>query len=244
MRLGFAFLALSQILGSAILGGSASAAPLSPEAAAALHVPRTTTVQAASLPPFRSRSEWAPQSTAALGDSNGAWFTTGPPRRIQHAATYDPVRDRMIVFGGGTATGGAATIALSLQGDPIWSPLPVTGTSPRVTSGYSAFYDSSGDRMVAFGGNDYGQAPRGFAWQLNLSGAFRWLPLGEMPTGPRTAPAVAMDTRRHRLIVFGGMRDTVLWNDVWTFDLNGVSGWTELETKGESPLGRVFSRAV
>jgi hypothetical protein len=243
MRRRSVLLALSQIL-VVLAAVPAGAAPLSPQAAATLRVPGSAAVSSPLSQRAITRRDILPQSTAALGDSNGAWFTIGPPRRIEHTATYDPVRDRMIVFGGSTATGGAPAITLSLQGEPVWAPLQVTGTSPPVTSGYAAFYDSSSDRMIAFGGNDLYQAPKGFVWQLNLSGSPHWSPLGVMPTGDRDGPAVAMDTRRHRLIVFGGMRDTTILNDVWTFDLNGVAGWTQIETKGESPTPRWSSHAV
>ena len=58
-------------------------------------------------------------SRTAVDD--GAWDELPPPIRFEHQAIYDPVRDRLIVFGG--SSGSTATN----DGRGRDSPSPVTG---------------------------------------------------------------------------------------------------------------------
>src|SRR5262245_17189818 len=64
--------------------------------------------------------------------SNPAWSALAPPgesaARYYSAAIYDPVRDRMVVFGGIDGLGPHNDVwALSLSGDPAWSALTPVG---------------------------------------------------------------------------------------------------------------------
>src|SRR2546428_2750684 len=88
-----------------------------------------------------------------------------PAARSFHTATYDPMRDRMIVFGGG----GNDVWALSL-GSPLWSQLAPTGVLPAARTEHSAIYDPLRDRLVVFsGGGDAGGFPAVFGdlWTLS-----------------------------------------------------------------------------
>jgi hypothetical protein len=82
--------------------------------------------------------------------------TLPSPRRTM-ASIYDPVRDRMIIYGGwdGTASASAFlgdTWALSLHGAPEWTQLDPGGALPTNRDATSAIYDPVADRMVLFGG--------------------------------------------------------------------------------------------
>ena len=53
------------------------------------------------------------------------------PRALAHTAIYDPVRDRMVVFGGYDGNGNRNDVwALSLSGSPAWSELTPAGSLP------------------------------------------------------------------------------------------------------------------
>jgi hypothetical protein len=79
---------------------------------------------------------------------------TPPIGRGRHSATYDPVRDRMVVFGAFDCDWKFRNDLweLSLDATPTWTELLPFGTLPLVRSGHSAIYDPIRDRMVVFAG--------------------------------------------------------------------------------------------
>src|SRR5207248_10477291 len=89
-----------------------------------------------------------------------AWAQISPARIPPaagpgHSAIYDPVRSRMVVFGGYSYSGSEPlndTWVLSLAGNPSWGQLTPGATPPSGRSQHSAVYDSMHDRMVVFGG--------------------------------------------------------------------------------------------
>jgi hypothetical protein len=74
-----------------------------------------------------------------------------PPARQDHKAIYDPLRDRMVIVGGVTPTGGTLsdTWALNLAGTPTWGQMSPQGVFPSdgVQRGAAA-YDPVRDAMV------------------------------------------------------------------------------------------------
>jgi hypothetical protein len=158
---------------------------------------------------------------------------SGPEQdgRMLHSAVYDPVRDRMVVFGGWD---GAVhryvndAWALSLAGSPTWAQISPTGTPPAGRLGQSAIYDPVRDRMVIFGGRDNSFQLLNDVWELSLSNS-SWTavtPSGLSPS-PRFGPGAIYDPVRDRMVVFGGMdAGGVTFNDVWALSLDGVPVWT------------------
>src|SRR5262245_63283536 len=115
-----------------------------------------------------------------------------PPVRYSHTAIYDPVRDRMVVFGGSDGTSRLNDVwALSLAGSPAWSALSPAGSPPSARGGHTAIYDPVRDRVVEFGG--YDGTSRIDGWGLLLLGRPAWS--GLAPAGSR--PAVARWTQAH-----------------------------------------------
>ena len=92
-----------------------------------------------------------------------------PSPRASHSAIYDPIRQRMVMFGGDLWE-------LSLSGIPTWAPLAASGTAPPVPTGSSAVYDPVDDRMLVFGGSpSLGQGTNA-TYQLTLAGTPTWSP--------------------------------------------------------------------
>lgn len=105
-----------------------------------------------------------------------------PTYRDLSAATYDPLRERMILFGG-LDDGGLRNDAwsLSLQGEPTWKALTPARTPPSPRYGHSSVYDGARDRLIIFGGPG---AAASDTWALEFEPA-TGLP-GVDPTVPGT----------------------------------------------------------
>ncbi len=167
--------------------------------------------------------------------------TTGPtpPGRYFASGIYDPIRDRVIVFGGYSSSSNRNDVwALSLSGDPQWTQIVPAGTPPAPRWGHVAAYDPVRDRMIVVGGSLDGENTND-AWALSLDGTPAWTlltPTGTPPTERRQS-AAAYDPVGDRLIIIGG-NDGALRNDVWALALSGSPAWSALSPNGPPPSGR------
>ncbi len=173
---------------------------------------------------------------------------TPPPVRRGHSAVYDPVRDRLLVFGGWTRQGGdglylADVWALSLGEDPpTWTQLAPTGTPPGGRCAQVGVYDPGSDRMVLFGGEPLNNE----VWALSLAGTPAWAqlsPTGTPPVARRFMSAI-FDPVRDRMVLFGGTTGSADLNDVWALSLGGAPAWSVVTPSGTSPSGRYATVAV
>lgn len=182
-----------------------------------------------------------------------AWSRLGatgasPGPRGEHSAVYDPVGDRLLVFGGvDTLRNRNDTWALALADTPRWSALAPVGEPPAPRSEHSAVYDPAGHRMVVFGGffpyqND--------VWELALGPTpeWKWLaPLGSPPAARRGHTAV-YDPGGRRMLVFGG-RALLMpvgvedHHELWELRLDAAPAWRLLAPEGPPPLGRMLHAA-
>jgi hypothetical protein len=173
---------------------------------------------------------------------------TPPGPREGHAAIYDPVRDRMLVFGGETDITSLTNEvwALSLSGEPAWTQVtPAAGAVPEARADHSAIYDASHDRLVVFGGVGT-SAYLGDVWALSLSAPPIWTrlaPTGTLPDA-RAEHSAIYDPVRERMVVFGGHDIEYFLGDVWTLSLGAVPAWTEITATGSRPAARAGHRAI
>jgi hypothetical protein len=174
----------------------------------------------------------------AAGDRGDTWewdgtswtsvATGGPSARDGHKMASDSARGRVVLFGGFDATG--------FRGDTwewngsSWGAGPVATTGPTARLDHAMAYD--GTRSLLFGGREYSGLDDGDTWAWSGSG---WTPLyGGLP-GPRRGHAVAYDSGRGGLVLFGGDhsnftggRDSL--QDTW--DREGA--WKDVSTQGPS----------
>src|SRR5258708_4233562 len=134
-------------------------------------------------------------------DGTPAWTElsptgTPPSARLAGASVYDPIRQRLVVFGGTVgATCNTYALDLSGQGDPAWSVLPVSGQPPIAGYGMTTIYDPVRDRMLMFGGStsdDY-YGVHNDTWALTLGDSPAWTKLapgGTLPTARRTLTSI------------------------------------------------------
>jgi len=173
-----------------------------------------------------------------------------PAARQQHSAIYDPLRDRMIVFGGVAPSSYLNdTWALTLSGTPTWSQLMPTGTPPSGRYGHTAIYDLARDRMLVFGGQD-GAGFHNDVWALALSGTPAWSPLTLAAPSPvgRAGHTAVYDVTRDRMVVFGGQYDEAgpipYFSDTWCLYLSGTPTWVALGPSGTVPGRRSEHAAI
>jgi len=154
-----------------------------------------------------------------------------PSERTDYAAIHDPVRDRLVVYGG-RSSGGANLQdlwTLSLGGSPQWSQPAASGSPPDTAK--PAVYDPVRDRMLVVGGDH--------VWALDLANPMAWSELPTSGTAPNGvyASSVTYDALRDRVVVFGGVATAGLRNDVWVLDLS-TDVWSLLGPSGTPPAAR------
>ena len=178
---------------------------------------------------------WAYSPSATPSWSLLAPAGAPPSPRAGHSAIYDPVRDRMIVFGGQYG-GGNDVWELTFSGTPTWNQLAPLGTPPGVRYQHSAIYDPAGDRMLVFGGW-FDPSYYNDLWQLNLAGTPTWTLLAPGGTVPaaRSSHSAIYDPAGPRMLVFGGRSSTTTLGDLHTLSLSGMPTWSTLATSGTSP---------
>ena len=189
-----------------------------------------------------------------------AWSTvntdsTGPSGSYGMTSVFDPVRDRMLVFGGSTSDAyygvQNTTWELRLADPPTWKQLTPGGTPPDgLPSGRRALtsvYDPLRDRMVIYGGWDGGYTGAAFlneAWALDLAGDLTWIKLA--PSGPiptqRDAMSAIYDPTHDRLAVYGGWSGTDMLGDTHFLSWGGAGTSASMVASTNAQPGSVQVR--
>lgn len=182
-------------------------------------------------------------TVSAMDLTTHIWFdvsTTGtaPSARTDASAIWDPLRNRMLIFGGAVGTVRQNDLwALDLT-TFAWSHLFPGGFTPSVRSDHVAVYDRIRDRMIVFGGTS-GTASSNDLYALDLV-TLTWSKLiagGTLPEA-RVGAAATLDGARTHLVIMGGVGATSGdLNDVWSLDL-GTLTWSAMATRGTKPAGR------
>lgn len=171
---------------------------------------------------------------------------TPPSPREGHTGIFDPVQERMIVFGGGYPyiSPNNEVWSLSLSGSPQWTQLSLPGTPPAGRSLHGAAWDGSGNNMIIFGGYVSGGPYQNDLWVCDMSGG-GW---NEIP--PVASPgfidnaASFFDPARNRLVVFGGYVNGALSNQLWVRGSTESASWMQIPQVGSWPSARSGARFV
>lgn len=158
---------------------------------------------------------------------------TRPSPRYGHAMAFDSARGVVVLFGGTTAT---------TYLDDVWEwdgtswAGPFTPTArPGARMNHSMTYDSARGVAVLFGGfNGITGGARDDVWEWNgTTWAGPFTPASR--PSARTRHALAYDSVRNRIVLFGGRYGVTRLDEVWEW--NGVS-WVGPFTPPSRPSGR------
>lgn len=166
-----------------------------------------------------------------LSASTRAWVEhpvvgSGPVNRVGFTHVFDPLRRRVVLFGGGTYSCVAcetnSVSILDLTGTPTWRDAPVQGTPPVPRTGARGVYDPWRDRIVFFGGYYYGPAYLDDTWALSMGFPMRWTHLAPRSSRPgaRVGPITVLDSVGMRMIVTGGLLPSRVYDETWALDLS------------------------
>jgi hypothetical protein len=198
---------------------------------------------------FAGNAELPSKTLACLSLAGGmAWVDLAPigvppSPRSDHAAAYDPLRDRMIVFGGGAGTTFSDVWSLQMVG-LVWTKLSPSGQSPSAREGHLMIHDPVRDRMIVFGGVEEDHDILDDVWALNLATP-SWTHINPAGTDPpeRTWTDGVYDPVGDRIILFGGY-DGLPLGDVWQLTLAGTPTWSQITPSGTPPASRWLHAAV
>ncbi|MCP5524217.1 MAG: PD40 domain-containing protein [Verrucomicrobiales bacterium] len=181
------------------------------------------------------------------------------PTRVQHQMVYDAKRQVMVLFGGFGPTGTGPVDTWEFDGSQ-WHQVAASGPSGARQFPILA-YDpmretvilSGGGQYPPYGGNGYKYFDDLWQWDGNA-----WSEI--TPAGPRP-PALqvgagAFDSRRGRLVLFGGTPDyehQTLWRETWEYGLpelrlTGIepqpNGSLRIQWAGGAPSYQLQSRST
>ena len=145
----------------------------------------------------------------------------GPSGRTGFFWTWDPLGDRVVLFGGEQGGGegfecncATDTWALNLGEDPPrWSRLATDGPEGRRNGLYT--YDPYGERLLVWGGTPDGMANAQGLWAFDLrTDTWHELTVGE--SAPLRSSGVAViDAARGRLVLGFGNNTEAIYQDLW-----------------------------
>jgi N-acetylneuraminic acid mutarotase len=152
--------------------------------------------------------------------------TIRPSARYGAKMVYDPINQRIILFGGRNTTILDDTWVY-YYGNNTWMELTTTG-NPDTRYWHGMVYDSDMNKVIVFGGRHIGAPGEALddTWVLNPSTNV-WTEIHPTthPTN-RMEPMMIYDPYSHKTVLFGGFRfqDTTL-GDTWTYEF-GSNSWS------------------
>jgi hypothetical protein len=185
-----------------------------------------------------------------------------PPWRFGQATAFDPLRNRWLSYGGRLTYDGydiytetySDLWSFRIHDRPAWEVLAPAGGPPPKRQDARMLYDARGDRMILFGGqvttgvdHTFPHRPGlgtphfyGDTWALQLVGPLAWTPIGTdgAAPNPRDGHLMMLDSRRNRVLVFGGRDSLGGMNDLWALSLGVSPQWTQLFPAGTAPTPR------
>jgi cysteine-rich repeat protein len=160
-------------------------------------------------------ADWSQRAQAVL-----------PAARHQCTLASDPVRGRVVLFGG---QGTSMSLGTTFEWDGrSWQPRVAFEPAARVSAA-SAF---DGNEVMLFGGVSTSLLADTWRWNGQ-----RWQSLPVLGPSARYAHTMTYDSKRQRVVLFGGTDGSNFFADTWQWD---GSTWSELPTP-TAPSPRAFA---
>lgn len=162
---------------------------------------------------------------------------TSPPARIFHSTAYDPIADRVVVFGGRVEDDRVWTYDVNTD---TWEPQEAADGPTGIRAYHTMGYDPVGQRVLVFGGLDLTSPLSTAGEMLNELWAYdvdegQWTRVtAENPPAGRSHHAMVFSPAVERHVVFGGETGRAYSNnvtdDLWLFD-PATNTWSEPSTE-------------
>lgn len=174
---------------------------------------------------FFSAMSFLPQLAIAQsdhGNSNG----TIPSARWGHVMANDPIRDKILLFGGAPTRTEMLDETWEWDGSK-WEKLDVSGPTPRA---YAAMaFDAKRKRIVLHGGRNSERVSLSDMWEWDGN---RWQQVATAGPSGRDHHAVVFDEARGLMVLFGGYGDGKVHGDTWQWD---GRAWSQIHSAGPPP---------
>jgi hypothetical protein len=138
-----------------------------------------------------------------------------PPTRYSHALAYDRDRHRVVLFGGGGASGTFFQDTWEWDG-LTWENKTQLPNSPPPRFGHALVYHSGRHRVMLYGGNN-AVASLDDTWEWDGLVWSAATPTAEHPPA-LSRHAMANDDARGRVVLFGGMEEWDTSRRTWEWD--------------------------
>jgi N-acetylneuraminic acid mutarotase len=152
-----------------------------------------------------------------------------PPKMLGQRMIYDPVGQRIILFGGSYYSGSYTFYGDTWSYDVAkaeWTKLTTTG-SPNARFNHAMVYDSDRKEIVVFGGFSYSDRV-GDTWVYNIASNTWTNVTPDKSPSRRSDPGAAYDAKNKKVILFGGYgRDDVKCEDTWAYD-SASNTWAKM----------------
>jgi hypothetical protein len=140
-----------------------------------------------------------------------------PPPRLGHVMVYDPVQDRVVLFGGEGELGEILNDMWAYDVlSKTWSLLQPVGVVPSARQEAAVAYDPDNQQMILFGGKtDAGLDDETWAFDLVTNLWEKKAP----PASPsaRSGHTLAYDSFNHQAILFGGDTSAGRSDETWAY---------------------------
>jgi subtilase family serine protease len=176
---------------------------------------------------FADTWEWDGTVWTRLSPANS------PSARFGHSMAYDPAHQRVVLFGGFGGAGAGSRLNDTWTWDGVdWVQVSTSGPAPRYFGAMASIGELRGPLLV---GGDTGATTSADVWEWTGTDWVQ-LPTPAVPAwGSRSRHAMAFDTARAKLVLFGGVggASATYLADVWEWD---GTGW--LQRGGAGPAAR------